>query len=81
MIVFQRHQQRHVGGHIARQAPRGGVEIALEEHVGHDGLQHHHRRHDDDQRTPEQSARQKALERKNRLERQIGSHTRSGTRT
>ena len=62
VIVFQRHQQRHVGGHVARQPSGGGVQVALEKHVSDDRLQDHDRRHDDDQRAAEQSARQKALD-------------------
>ena len=60
--VFQRHQQRDIGRHIARQAPRGGVQVALEEHICHHALQQHHGRQDDDQRAAKEPARQEALD-------------------
>ncbi len=49
IIVLQRDQERDVGGDVARHAPRRGIDIALEEDVGNDGLQNHHGCHDDDQ--------------------------------
>ena len=62
IIVFQGDEKGGVGCHIARHAPRRGVEIALEEDVGNDRLQQKHRRNDDDERTAEQPARHETLE-------------------
>ena len=62
VCVFHRHQQRDVGGDIARQPPGGGVQVALEKDIGDDRLQDDDGRDDDDQRAAEQSARQETLD-------------------
>ncbi len=43
IIIFQRHQQRDIGGDIARQRPRGAVQIPFEKHISDDRLQQHDR--------------------------------------
>jgi hypothetical protein len=60
--IFDIDHKGDVGGDVARHAPRRGVEVPLEEDIRGDAEQQDHRRYDDEQRTPEQPARQKALD-------------------
>ena len=62
MSLLQRHQERRVGGDVARHPMRRRLQIALEEHIRHHALEQDHRRDDDQQRAPEQPARHVTLE-------------------